>query len=73
MEGRGPGDLPPEEFRRWAHEAADWMADYLAGVGDLPVLARVEPGDVRAALPTSAPARGEPMDAAMAGPATAAA
>ena len=44
--------MPPEDFRRWAHEAADWMADYLAGVGHLPVLAQVEPGQVRAALPT---------------------
>ena len=25
-----PGvDMTPEEFRRWGHEAVDWLADYL--------------------------------------------
>ena len=38
--------MPPEEFRRHAHAVVDWMADYLAHVGDLPVLAQVQPGDV---------------------------
>jgi aromatic-L-amino-acid decarboxylase len=58
--------MHPEEFRRLAHETADWMADYLAGLRGIPVLARVEPGQVRAALPQSPPQRGEPMDAALA-------
>ena len=31
--------------------------------GDLPVAARVEPGDVRARLPESAPEQGEPFEA----------
>jgi aromatic-L-amino-acid/L-tryptophan decarboxylase len=57
-----PGDMDPEEFRRHAHAAADWMADYLSGVGDLPVLARVRPGEVAARLPAEAPAAGEPME-----------
>ena len=56
---RRGGDLPPEEFRRLAHEAADWMADYLADVGSLPVLARVSPGEVRAKLPAAPPDHGE--------------
>jgi aromatic-L-amino-acid decarboxylase len=56
------GDMPPEEFRRHAHAVVDWMADYLANVGDLPVLARVQPGDVAARLPASAPDAGEPVD-----------
>lgn len=61
------GDLPPEEFRRLAHEVADWIADYLAGVGDLPVLPQdLRPGDVRAALPPSPPERAEPLDRALA-------
>jgi len=51
----GSRDLPPEEFRALAHEVADWMADYLAGVGDLPVFPNVRPGDVRAALPAEPP------------------
>ncbi len=61
-EGAQVGDLPPEEFRARAREAVDWMADYLAGVEDYPVLARVRPGDLRAALPASAPEGPEPVE-----------
>lgn len=57
-----PGDMPPEEFRRHAHAVVDWMADYLARVGEHPVLARVQPGDVAARLPPSAPDAGEPVE-----------
>ena len=57
------GDISPETFRRHAHEVADWIADYLAGVGDLPVLPRVRPGDVSGALPASPPEEPEPLDA----------
>ena len=38
------GDMPPEEFRRHAHDVADWIADYLDGVDAYPVLAQVRPG-----------------------------
>ena len=37
------GDLPPEEVRRLGHRAIDWIADYLADVGDLPVFSDVRP------------------------------
>lgn len=57
--------MDPEEFRRLAHEVVDWIADYQAGVGDLPVLARVEPGDLRRALPTTPPEEGEGLEAAL--------
>ncbi len=43
--------------------AAGWVDAYLQRVGELPVAARVEPGDVRARLPESAPEQGEPFDA----------
>jgi aromatic-L-amino-acid decarboxylase len=56
------GDMPPEEFRRHAHAAVDWMADYLANVGDLPVLAQVRPGEVAGRLPASAPESGEAVE-----------
>jgi aromatic-L-amino-acid/L-tryptophan decarboxylase len=58
--------MPPEEFRRLAHETADWMADYLAGVGSLPVLAQVQPGDVRRLLPSAPPESGEDPELALA-------
>ena len=56
------GDMPPEEFRRHAHAVVDWMADYLANVGEYPVLAQVQPGEVASRLPASAPAAGDAVD-----------
>lgn len=56
------GGLDPEEFRRHAHWAVDWAADYLSSVGDRPVLSQVAPGEVRSSLPASPPALPEPMD-----------
>ena len=53
------GDMPPEEFRRHAHAAVDWMADYLAGVERFPVLSQVQPGDVASQVPAAAPVAGE--------------
>ena len=53
------GDMPPGEFRRHAHALVDWMADYLAGVEQYPVLSAVQPGDVAAQVPPGPPARGE--------------
>ena len=38
------------------------MADYMAGVGELPVTPSVAPGDIRRRLPTSPPEAGEQFD-----------
>lgn len=51
--------MDPEEFRRLGHQVVDWMADYQAGVGDLPVFPSVRPGEIRAQLPGRAPEQGE--------------
>ena len=48
-------------FREDGHAALEWVARYLERVGELPVLAQVEPGEIRAALPASPPERGEPF------------
>jgi aromatic-L-amino-acid decarboxylase len=56
------GDMDPEAFRRDAHRLADWIADYLADPARYPVLAQVEPGDVRDQLPATAPEQGESFD-----------
>lgn len=59
-------DMHPEELRRHAHAVADWIADFVAGIEERPVLPPVEPGDVTAALPATAPDDGEAMDAILA-------
>ncbi len=58
--------MDPAEFRRQAHALADWIATYLEQVERYPVVPRVAPGDVRAALPPRAPEHGEPFDAVLA-------
>jgi aromatic-L-amino-acid decarboxylase len=50
-----------EEFRRHGHEMIDWIADYLENSARYPVMAQVEPGDIRALLPESPPVQGQPM------------
>jgi aromatic-L-amino-acid decarboxylase len=57
-----PGDMPAEDFRRFAHETVDWMADFLAQSGDLRVLPNVVPGAVASSLEPHPPEQGEPMD-----------
>ncbi|HZT45184.1 MAG TPA: aminotransferase class V-fold PLP-dependent enzyme [Gaiellaceae bacterium] len=52
-------------FREDGHAAVDWAADYLERVGELPVLAQVKPGEVRARLPASPPEQGEPFAAVL--------
>ncbi|MFP6771078.1 MAG: pyridoxal-dependent decarboxylase [Alphaproteobacteria bacterium] len=54
--------MEPEEFRRHGHAFVDWMADYLAGVEDYPVMSQVKPGEIAAQLALSAPEEGEPME-----------
>jgi aromatic-L-amino-acid/L-tryptophan decarboxylase len=48
-------------FREDGHEAIEWVARYLEQVGDYPVLAQVEPGEIRSRLPAAAPETGEPF------------
>ena len=48
-------------FREDGAAALDWVASYLERVGELPVLAQVEPGEIRAQLPASPPEQAEPF------------
>src|SRR5438477_1271202 len=57
------GDMSALEFRRFGHEIIDWIADYFEHIEELPVLAQIEPGELSAQLPRSAPQAGEPMEA----------
>ncbi|HEY7336683.1 MAG TPA: pyridoxal-dependent decarboxylase [Bryobacteraceae bacterium] len=55
--------MSPEEFRAAAHEAVDWIADYLRDAREYPVLPRVQPGELIDRLPKTGPERGEPIEA----------
>ena len=60
-----PRHMTSEELRRHGHEVVDWIADYLATLEQRPVRSQVAPGEVRAALPSSPPRRGEPFAAVL--------
>ncbi|MFN8483186.1 MAG: pyridoxal-dependent decarboxylase [Anaerolineae bacterium] len=55
--------MNPEEFRRIGHRLIDYIADYRERVADFPVMSQVEPGAIRAQLPTTPPQDGKPLDA----------
>jgi aromatic-L-amino-acid decarboxylase len=59
----GAGEEADEavSFRDDGAAALEWAARYLERVSELPVLAQVEPGEIRRALPGSPPERGEPF------------
>jgi len=48
-------------FRDDGAATLEWVADYLENVGERPVLAQVEPGEIRARLPASPPDAAEPF------------
>jgi aromatic-L-amino-acid decarboxylase len=60
------GDLGDEEMRAQLHRVADWIADYRATIESRIIMPRVESGEIRAALPASAPEHGEPMERVLA-------
>ena len=55
------GDVSPDEFRRAAHAAVEWVADYLENPARHPVRSQVAPGDVKKSLPVSPPQHGESL------------
>ena len=50
-----------EEFRRYAHQVADWMADYFEQVEHYPVRSQVKPREIYDQLPAAAPQQPEDM------------
>ena len=52
-------------FRDDGAAALEWAASYLERLRELPVLARVEPGEIRAALPAAPPEAAEPFAAVL--------
>lgn len=54
-----------KEFRKRAHEAVDWVADYLENIEQYPVKSQVKPKDVYHQIPGSPPENGESFDLLM--------
>jgi aromatic-L-amino-acid/L-tryptophan decarboxylase len=52
-----------KEFRRKAHEFADWIADYYENLEEYPVKSQVQPREIYNQLPEEAPEEGENIDA----------
>lgn len=57
--------MTPEQFRQYGHQLIDLIADYRQSVAERPVMAQVEPGYLKAALPQAAPRQGEPFEAVL--------
>ena len=55
--------MTSDEFRRHGHEVVDWIADYYSRIESFPVVSRAQPGEIRAALPSHPPAKGETFEA----------
>jgi len=58
--------MDAQEFRRLGYQLVDWIADYREGLERLPVMSRVQPGEIRAAFPDHPPLHGGRMDVALA-------
>src|SRR5579871_2164474 len=54
--------MTPEDFRKHGHDLIDWIADYRKTLASRPVMARTEPGDIKAALPSTPPVDPQPFD-----------
>jgi aromatic-L-amino-acid decarboxylase len=63
LQVRAAADMPPEIFQRYGREVVDWIAAYLTDPREYPVLAQVQPGDLKRKLPSTAPDQGESMRA----------
>lgn len=57
--------MTPEEFRRQGHQLIDWVADFRSTLHTRPVMARVEPGDIKARLPVQPPQQAESFEAVL--------
>jgi len=53
--------LDADAFRRLGHELIDWIADYRQTIGERPVMAQVQPGEIRTRFPSAPPETAESL------------
>ncbi|HSN69615.1 MAG TPA: hypothetical protein VLV48_10235, partial [Thermoanaerobaculia bacterium] len=51
-------DPTTDEFREAGHRLIDWIADHFERIDEIPVMARVEPGEIGAQFRGEAPEKG---------------
>ena len=54
--------MTSEEFRHYGRALVEWIADYYDRIESFPVLSQVQPGQIRASLPSEPPLHGEPFE-----------
>ncbi len=54
--------MSPDLFRKYSHQTADWIANYLENMNDYPVLSRAKPDEIKSRLPKSPPEKPEPFE-----------
>ncbi len=54
--------LDKKDFRKFAHQVVDWMADYYEKIEQYPVKSGVRPGEIFSLFPDTPPEEGEPME-----------
>ena len=57
--------MTPEEFRQHGRAVVDWIADYHQRIESYPILSQVQPGQIRASLPSEPPLQGEAFEAVL--------
>ena len=54
--------MSPDDFRHYGRAVVDWIADYYETIESFPVLSQVQPGQIRASLPSEPPRHGEAFE-----------
>ena len=62
MKDFNPPSTANDDFRGAAYSHADWIANYFEHIRDFRVVPALQPGELAASLPASAPEQGEPLE-----------
>jgi aromatic-L-amino-acid/L-tryptophan decarboxylase len=54
--------MTPEDFRHYGRVVVDWIANYYERIESFPVLSQVQPGQIRASLPSEPPLQSEAFE-----------